>query len=68
MLFTDLGWSILGKAVSSPVLSTAPGHWQQAILKTSGKVFPIKWTFRAVNNIYHLKTVPTNKEVFLCGL
>ena len=36
MLFTDLGWSILGKTV--PSVSLRP----QAILETEGTVFPIR--------------------------
>ena len=39
MLFTGLGWSVLGKTVPS-VSSTALGLRPQAVLETSGTVFP----------------------------
>ena len=38
-LFAGLGRSVLGQTVPS-VLSTALGLWPQAVLKTSGTVFP----------------------------
>ena len=39
MLFTGLGWSVLGETLPE-VLSTALGRRPRAVLKTSGTVSP----------------------------
>ena len=52
ILFTSLGRFVLGKIVPS-VLSTTLGPRLQAVLKTSGILFPIR-TSRPANNVTYM--------------